>query len=216
MNTSSAKTPPTPSALSMKAPHPPVPRKHLLSSPTSMDAVHSPHQCELSLGHVDGTRAVAATRRYTLDLRDPPASRCRCRFSYCRCYHWWTSGTDMPSDGRINIQDDGVVPEVSTEVRGQHRLSETNDAFAVGLGADGALDGPPPTRAVADRHPGAGERIPALANLPMTAAQLASTRRYIPHTHLPSHRRPHRDQRAYETERGELGAITRHVVHDRG
>ena len=79
------------------------------------------------------------------------------------------TGTDMPSDGRMNIQDDGVVPGVSTEVRGQHRLSETNDVFAVGLGADGTLDGPPSTRAVADRHP--GEQIPGLASLAMTAAR---------------------------------------------
>ena len=60
--------------------------------------------------------------------------------------------------------------------------------------------------AVADRHPGAEKRIIGLANLPMIAAQLASTRRYIPHTIVPSHRRPHRDRHAYETERDELGA----------
>ena len=77
----------------------------------------------------------------------------------------------MPSDGRINIQDDGVVPGVSTEVRGQHRLSETNDVFAIGLGADGALYGLLPTRAVADRHPGTGGQIPGLANLAITAAR---------------------------------------------
>ena len=66
-----------------------------------------------------------------------------------------------------------------------------------------------PNRAVANRHPGA---IPGLASLPKTAAQLASTRRYIPHTHLPSQTRPHRDRHAYEIERGELGAINGRVV----
>ena len=41
-------------------------------------------------------------------------------------------GIDMPSDGRMNIQDDGVVPGVRTE---DSIVSlETNDAFAIGIG----------------------------------------------------------------------------------
>ncbi|KAI0737115.1 hypothetical protein C8Q80DRAFT_1214800 [Daedaleopsis nitida] len=82
------------------------------------------------------------------------------------------TGIDLPSDAHIIINDEGVVPGVGVE-DGIVSL-ETNDDFAMGAppGAPGALDGPP-GRAVADVHPGAGERTPraGTTNLPITAAR---------------------------------------------
>ncbi|KAI0364252.1 hypothetical protein BV20DRAFT_974684 [Pilatotrama ljubarskyi] len=81
---------------------------------------------------------------------------------------------DMNSDPHIVINDEGVVTGVGVE-DGIVSL-EANDDFAMGAppGAPGAIDGPP-ARAVADGHPGAGERTPraGTANLPMTAARPA-------------------------------------------
>ena len=78
-------------------------------------------------------------------------------------------GLDLPSDAHIIINDEGVVPGVGVE-DGIVSL-ETNDDFAMGAppGAPGALDGPPPTRPVADGHGTAGERTPraGTTNLPM-------------------------------------------------
>ena len=87
-------------------------------------------------------------------------------------------GIDMPSDAHIIINDDGVVPGVGVE-DGIVSL-ETNDDFAMGAppGAPGALEAPPPTRAVADGHSDTGERPPRVGptNLPMTAARAPSSR----------------------------------------